>query len=85
MDLNAWIESVAGSPSGHRFGRRVVEPAAQLLGENPRTVYAWYRRDRVPSFRAALRILTASGRAVDFNGIYAPYEPKTEGSGHVVG
>ncbi|MCE1119076.1 hypothetical protein [Pseudomonas sp. NMI795_08] len=85
MDLNAWIEKVAGSPSGHRFGRRVVEAAACLLGENPRTVYAWYRRERVPSFKAALRIVAASGRSVDFNGIYAPFAPKAPGVDHVVG
>ncbi|MNM21438.1 hypothetical protein D3C76_1633360 [compost metagenome] len=61
MELNEWIDSVGGHAK-----------AAELLGEKPRTVYSWYRLERAPSFLAAVRIYTSSGRKVDFNGIYMP-------------
>lgn len=61
MELNKWIDEVGGYPE-----------AAALLGENPRTVYSWYRMERVPSFLAAVNIIRVSGRKVDFNGIYYP-------------
>lgn len=43
MELNPWIERVAGKREGERLGLVSVQPVASLLGEKPRTVYAWYR------------------------------------------
>lgn len=73
MELNPWIEKIAGSAVAGRLGLGAVQPVAKLLGEKPRTVYAWYRRERVPCFRSALNIVIASGGEVDYNGIFAPF------------
>lgn len=62
MLLNDWIDQVGG-PEG----------AGKLLTENPRTVRSWYRFDRAPSLRAAVRIERATAGAVDYNGIYGPW------------
>lgn len=53
-------------------GKLGVRKAAQLLGENPRTVYAWYRGERHPGFLAARNIVHVSRGRVDYNGIYRP-------------
>lgn len=65
MEFNAWIDSKAKGKAG-------VRQVAGLLGENPRTVYAWYRGERFPGFTSARNIVRVSGGAVDYNGIYAP-------------
>lgn len=73
MELNPWIDQVAGKREGDRLGLVGVKPVAALLGEKPRTVYAWYRLERAPCFRAALNIVIASRGAVDYNGIFGPF------------
>lgn len=73
MELNPWIESVSGVEPPRKASLAAIRSVADLLGEKPRTVYAWYRRDRVPSFGAALNITIKSKGAVDWNGIYIPF------------
>lgn len=73
VELNPWIERVAGIAAEGRLGLVAVQPVAKLLGEKPRTVYAWYRLERVPCFRSALNIVIASKGEVDYNGIFAPF------------
>lgn len=53
-------------------GKPGVRMAAGLLGENPRTVYAWYLGERAPCFTAARNIVQVSGGRVDYNGIFEP-------------
>lgn len=53
-------------------GRPGVRQAALLLGENPRTVYAWYRGERYPGFISARNIVRVSRGCVDYNGIFRP-------------
>ncbi|MNN87047.1 hypothetical protein D3C81_2045470 [compost metagenome] len=53
-------------------GRPGVRQAALLLGENPRTVYAWYRGERYPGFLSARNIVRVSRGRVDYNGIFRP-------------
>lgn len=53
-------------------GRPGVRQAALLLGENPRTVYAWYRGERYPGFQSARNIVRVSDGSVDYNGIFRP-------------
>ena len=65
MELNAWIDSMGK-------GRPGVHVAAGRLGENPRTVYAWYLRERAPCFTSARNIVKVSGGCVDYNGIFGP-------------
>lgn len=66
MELKAWIDSKAKGKAG-------VREVAGLLGENPRTVYAWYRGERSPCFASARNIVQASGGVVDYNGIFEPF------------
>lgn len=85
MELNPWIEKIAGTTAGGRLGLGAVKPVAELLGEKPRTVYAWYRRERVPCHRSALNIVVASGGEVDYNGIFASFGRealKAKGTAH---
>ncbi|WP_122423292.1 terminase gpP N-terminus-related DNA-binding protein [Pseudomonas viridiflava] len=80
MDLNSWIEELNGQPLSLRLGITRVQSAASVLGEKPRTVYSWYRRDRAPSLQSAQGIIKASLGRVDYNGIYQPFEAKTASS-----
>lgn len=73
MELREWINREAGKREGERLGAAGIRPVAEKLGENPRTVYAWYRLERAPSFPAALNIVITSGREVDYNGIFGPF------------
>ena len=73
MQLNPWIEQQAGKKEGERLGLLRIAPVAKLLGEKPRTVYAWYRLERAPSFRSALNIVIAARGAVDYNGIFEAF------------
>jgi len=73
VELKPWIDRTAGRKEGERLGLNRLKPVAKLLGESPRTVYAWYRLERAPCFRSALNIVIASRREVDFNGIYGPF------------
>lgn len=73
MELNPWIERLAGKGEGERLGQVSVQPVAALLGEKPRTVYAWYRLERVPCFRSALNIVITSRGEVDYNGIFGAF------------
>lgn len=73
MELNPWIESVGGVEPPRKASLSTIRSVAELLGEKPRTVYAWYRRDRIPSFGAALNITIKSKGAVDWNGIFIPF------------
>lgn len=87
MELNPWIERVAGKREGERLGLVSVQPVASLLGEKPRTVYAWYRLERVPCFRSAMNIVIASRGEVDYNGIFGPFgraAVEVKGAGHGV-
>lgn len=72
MELNAWIEAKAGTQPGQRASLKAIGAVARLLRENPRTVYAWYRRERAPSFPSAVNIVIASRGEVDYNGIFGP-------------
>lgn len=65
MEFNAWIDRMGK-------GRPGVRRAALLLGEKPRTVYAWYRGERYPGFLSALNIVRVSRGRVDYNGIFRP-------------
>lgn len=67
MEFNAWIDRMGKGKLG-------VRQAALLLGEKPRTVYAWYRRERCPSFIAARNIVHVSRGRVDYNGIFRPLD-----------
>lgn len=67
MELNAWIDRMGKGKPG-------VRRAALLLGENPRTVYAWYRGERFPGFMAARNIVRVSRGRVDYNGIFRPLD-----------
>jgi hypothetical protein len=78
VDLNSWIDQVSEAKTSLRQGMRHVVPAAVLLNENPRTVYSWYRRERSPAFPAAMKIVTISGGAVDYNGIFQPFQQAAE-------
>ena len=73
MELNPWIESMSGVEPPRKASLAAIRLVADLLGEKPRTVYAWYRRDRVPSFVAALNITIKSKGVVDWNGIFIPF------------
>lgn len=68
MDFNAWVDLQGG-----------IEAAAELLGEKPRAVASWYYGERAPGLKAAANIVSKSGRAVDFNGIYWPLAKKLFG------
>lgn len=88
MELNPWIDRIAGRREGSRLGLVAVQPVADLLGEKPRTVYAWYRLERAPSFRAALNIVIASRGLVDYNGIFGPFgraAVEVKGASHELG
>lgn len=88
MQLRPWIERESGKKEGDRIGILRVEPVAALLGEKPRTVYAWYRLERAPSFRSALNIVIASRGEVDYNGIFEAFGQAAvavKGSDHAVG
>lgn len=61
MELNDWIDEVGS-----------IDGAAEILKERPRTVYSWYRMDRVPTLAAALNIVVKTRNVVDYNGIYGP-------------
>jgi hypothetical protein len=61
MELCSWIDSVDG-----------CDNAASLLGEKPRTVYSWYRKEKAPRLKSAIKIIAVTKGAVDFNGIYIP-------------
>ena len=71
MELNAWIDRMGK-------GRPGVRQAALLLGENPRTVYAWYRGERYPGFLSARNIVRVSRGRVDYNGIFWPLDRALE-------
>jgi len=73
VELNPWMESVSGVEPPRKASRAALRSVAALLGEKPRTVYAWYRRDRIPSFNAAMNITIKSKGVVDWNGIYVPF------------
>lgn len=76
MELNAWIDRMGK-------GRPGVRQAALLLGENPRTVYAWYRGERYPGFLSARNIVRVSRGRVDYNGIFRPLDRALEqGANH---
>lgn len=62
VDFSEWVDHVGG-----------LATAAELLGENYRTVRSWYYLSRAPSARAAGRITRIAAGRVDYNGIYAPY------------
>jgi hypothetical protein len=80
VELRQWIEREAGKRDGERLGVHGVKPVADKLGENPRTVYAWYRMERAPSYPAALNIVIVSRAEVDFNGIFGPYSRRGHGA-----
>lgn len=61
MELNTWIDSVGG-----------VDMAAELLKENRRTVYSWYRKEKAPRLSSSLNIVSKTHGEVDYNGIYGP-------------
>jgi len=67
VELNVWIDAMGK-------GRPGVRQAAVLLGENPRTVYAWYRGERYPGFLSARNIVRVSRGSVDYNGIFVPLD-----------
>lgn len=73
MELNQWIESVGGVTAAGKLSLAAIAAVATLLEEEPRTVSSWYRKERRPSFTSGLNILSKSGGAVDWNGIYAPF------------
>lgn len=72
MEFNAWIDRMGK-------GRPGVRQAALLLGENPRTVYAWYRGERYPGFQSARNIVRVSCGRVDYNGIFRPLARALDG------
>lgn len=78
MELNQWIESIGGLTSAGKLSLAALDTVATLLQEEPRTVSSWYRKERRPSFMAGVNILSKSGGAVDWNGIYAPFASELE-------
>lgn len=76
MELNSWIENVGGAAPAGRVGRARIRLVAGLLGEKPRTVSSWYRKERIPGFAAAMNIMVKTRGLVDWNGIYAPFARK---------
>lgn len=62
VDFSDWVDDVGG-----------LAAAAELLGENYRTVRSWYYLNRAPSARAAGRITRVAAGRVDYNGIYKPF------------
>lgn len=62
MELNDWIDSVGGT-----------HEAAEKLGENHRTVYAWYRLEKAPRLSSVANIIAVSGQVLDCNDIYMPF------------
>jgi hypothetical protein len=73
VELNQWIDSIGGVTSAGKLSLAALAAVASLLEEEPRTVSSWYRKERRPSFAAGMNILSKSGGAVDWNGIYAPF------------
>lgn len=73
MELNQWIESVGGVTAAGKLSLAAINSVASLLGEKPRTVMSWYRKERRPSFESGVKILIKSEGCVDWNGIYAPF------------
>ncbi|KAA0015482.1 hypothetical protein F0A16_20555 [Salinicola corii] len=63
MTFNDWVDDVGG-----------IKPAADLLGEKPRSVRSWYHAERAPRQRSAKNIIEKSGYRVDWSGIYQPIE-----------
>lgn len=52
MSFSAWLQAIGD------------EAASHLLGFSERTVRSWRLRERVPTFRSELRIISASRGAV---------------------
>ena len=73
MELNPWIESFTGDTGPTRVIEDAIRAVSALLGVKERTVKSWYRRERIPSFRASMHITKTSHGVVDWNGIYTPY------------
>lgn len=73
MELNKWIENIAGVEPAGKLSPAGLQAVASLLGEKPRTVLSWYRQERIPSFAAGVNITIKSKKAVDWNGIYSPF------------
>lgn len=73
MELNQWLELIGGSTAAGKLSLAARAAVATLLEEEPRTVSAWYRKERRPSFNSAENIVSKSNGAVDWNGIYAPF------------
>lgn len=73
MELNKWIENIAGVEPAGKLSPAGLQAVASLLGEKPRTVLSWYRQERIPSFSAGVNITIKSKKAVDWNGIYSPF------------
>lgn len=73
MELNPWIESFTGDTGPTRVIEDAIRQVSELLGVKERTVKSWYRRERIPSFRASMHIYRTSHGLVDWNGVYEPY------------
>ncbi|MGL5484548.1 MAG: hypothetical protein ACRDC7_21900, partial [Aeromonas veronii] len=46
--------------------------AAEVIKENARTVWSWYRGEKLPKPATAQKLIRLSKGALDFNRIYAP-------------
>lgn len=84
MELNQWIETIGDAEPPGRVSLARLRLVASLLGENPRTVAAWYRKERMPRLTSCMNIILLSEGAVDWNGIFAPFARKLlkEGAKH---
>ncbi|MCI8212604.1 hypothetical protein AUC61_24025 [Pseudomonas sp. S25] len=76
MELNQWIETAGGAEQAGKLSPASLDVVAGLLGEKPRTVLSWYRKERIPSFPAGANIVLKSKGVVDWNGIYSPFAIK---------
>lgn len=73
MELNPWIESFTGDTGPTRVIEDAIRAVSALLNVKERTVKSWYRRERIPSFKASAHITLTTHGVVDWNGIYSPY------------
>lgn len=73
MELNPWIESFTGDTGPTRVIEDAIRAVSALLNVKERTVKSWYRRERIPSFKASTHITRVTLGVVDWNGIYSPY------------
>lgn len=86
MELNQWIETLGPVEQPGRVSVARIRKVASLLGENPRTVSAWYRKERMPRLTSCMNIILLSEGAVDWNGIFAPFARKLlkDGGKHAI-